>query len=70
MPGPLLSRFPHRHNADGSCDSICPVCFRTVARCEREADLQIEELLHRCDPETLAFINLARSSVAQGRAKS
>jgi hypothetical protein len=42
-----LSRheFPHRHNADGTCDSICPVCFRTVET------RRIEAFLHRCEEE-------------------
>jgi len=40
--------FPHRLNADGTYDAICPRCFRTVATCKIEADLDLEERSHRC----------------------
>jgi len=32
-------RFPHRHNRDGSHDSICISCYATVASVRNEADL-------------------------------
>jgi hypothetical protein len=41
-------RFPHRHNEDGSWDSICPKCFLTVAREELETELEAEEKAHIC----------------------
>src|ERR1700728_1552209 len=42
--------FPHRQNADGSFDSICSECFRTVATASTEAQLQAVERVHhyRC----------------------
>jgi hypothetical protein len=42
--------FPHRQNADGSFDSICSECFRTVATASTEAGLEAEERAHpdRC----------------------
>jgi hypothetical protein len=40
--------FPHRHNADGSIDSICSECFRTVASESAEAQLQAAEGTHDC----------------------
>jgi hypothetical protein len=43
-------RFPHRHNADKSYDSICPHCFLTVATTPKEADLRAVESRHVCDP--------------------
>jgi|HubBroStandDraft_4_1064222.scaffolds.fasta_scaffold1167842_1 hypothetical protein len=42
--------FPHRHNEDGSHDSICPICFATVATEPDEAKLRLRELAHHCDP--------------------
>jgi len=43
-------RFPHRHNNDGSHDSICTACLATVARREDENELLEFELSHVCDP--------------------
>ena len=43
-------RFPHRKNDDGTFDSICPVCFRTVARAHREEELTESERNHSCEP--------------------
>jgi hypothetical protein len=45
--GPLLS-FPHRHNRDGSWDSICPNCHLTIAKSETESDLHAFEQRHDC----------------------
>ena len=46
--------FSHRLNPDGSFSSICPVCFATVGREEKEADLVRAEHFHACDPDGLA----------------
>jgi hypothetical protein len=42
--------FPHRHNRNGSWDSIYVVCFATVATAVVEAELSAEEAAHVCDP--------------------
>jgi hypothetical protein len=42
-------KFPHRHNMDGSFDSICTVCLATVATVRREEQLYREESAHVCD---------------------
>lgn len=42
------ARFPHRENDDGTFDSICPVCFRTVARAPRQEELAELERIHVC----------------------
>jgi len=56
----LLQRtFPHRHNANGTYDSICTVCFATVATVRHEWELAHHESAHVCEP-----INLYR--VSQG----
>ena len=31
MAATLITYFPHRHNRDGSYDSICLKCFATVS---------------------------------------
>jgi hypothetical protein len=41
--------YPHRRNSDGTFDSICPECFRTVARVSIEVELAAAEAAHRCD---------------------
>jgi hypothetical protein len=50
-----LKAFPHRHNLDGSYDSICTRCFATVATVRKEEDLRGHEAIHRCK-----FANLCR----------
>jgi hypothetical protein len=46
----LLNHFAHRHNADGSHDSICTTCFATVAKVHNEEDLANLESAHQCEP--------------------
>lgn len=46
------SQFLHRANRDGSFDSICKECFRTVATVKCESDLNVAERDHVCDPWT------------------
>lgn len=43
-------KFPHRHNQDGSHDSICTTCLLTVASAWTEMDLVRHEVAHVCDP--------------------
>lgn len=47
---PRRASFAHRFNDDGTFDSICPQCFRTIAQTEREPDLQNAEDSHVCEP--------------------
>ena len=46
-------RFPHRHNNDGTHDSICMACLATVAKRSDESELLEYELSHVCDPVRL-----------------
>ena len=46
----LKPGFPHRHNADGTHDSICTVCFTTVATAQNDWELAAHESTHFCDP--------------------
>jgi len=50
MPRTLKPRFPHRHNADETHDSICTSCFVTVATVMNESELAGHEIAHVCDP--------------------
>ena len=45
--------FPRRPNADGTYDSICPSCYRTIARGTPEA-LSFAEESHLCSNEFLS----------------
>jgi hypothetical protein len=45
---PSTENFSHRPNDDGTYDSICRVCVRTVARGLPEARLGEAETLHNC----------------------
>jgi hypothetical protein len=50
--------FPHRKNADGSWDSICSKCFRTVATAKVERNLGDAEANHVCVPSIFADAKL------------
>jgi hypothetical protein len=50
MLTPLKPGFPHRHNANGTHDSICEACFATVAMVQNEWELAAYESAHICDP--------------------
>jgi hypothetical protein len=43
-----FQQFPHRQNNDGTFDSICPVCFRTVGSAQAEEQLAELEVQHIC----------------------
>jgi hypothetical protein len=40
--------FHHRHNSDGSYDSICSVCLITVASVRNKKELAEHEEIHAC----------------------
>lgn len=47
----VLPRFyPHRKNRDGSFDSICTMCYQTIATGSCESHLQAVEDVHMCEP--------------------
>ena len=41
--------FAHRHNHDDTWDSICRICYLTVATADTEEDLAAPEHNHDCD---------------------
>ena len=45
---PTSITFARRWNSDGSIDSICSRCFRTIASAQSEIDLQAAEQRHSC----------------------
>lgn len=58
----LRPNFPHRHNEDGSHDSICTVCLATVATVQNEWELAGHESAHVCEPVNLYRLRQSRSS--------
>jgi hypothetical protein len=52
--GKLITLYPHRHNKDGSFDSICPICFATVVFGKAEVELAQYDKKHVCDPAILS----------------
>jgi hypothetical protein len=46
-------RFPHRQNSNGTYDSICPKCYRTIDTRNVEGDLAAEERVHICCVEDI-----------------
>lgn len=56
-----MKRFVHRENQDGTWDSICSVCLKTVAMSMRtEAILATAEVPHICDPVELSRLEAIR----------
>jgi len=49
------TKFSHRHNSDGTVDSICRECFATVAKAQNESELHLQEHWHTCEPEIVAW---------------
>ncbi len=48
-----MSGFSHRPNNDGSVDSICLRCFRTIASNNKGRSIAMMESQHECDPVDL-----------------
>ncbi len=49
----LSQKFPHRHNPEGTHDSICTRCLATIATVALETDLARHESGHVCRPMDL-----------------
>jgi hypothetical protein len=62
-PEKPVFKFPHKENRDGSYDSICPVCFETVATVQNEFELMAHEAKHVCR-EFLLSVNSSHHSHA------
>lgn len=54
--------YPHRHNSDGTHDSICPICYLTIANSENEADLKLVEDQHEC-PYVVSSVPILRNQL-------
>jgi hypothetical protein len=63
-PSPYSLKFQHRNNKDGTCDSICLRCYRTVASTRQEQWLAHEESIHTC---TLLDLHAWMSERARAR---
>jgi hypothetical protein len=48
--GSSADQYAHRRNFDGTLDSICKLCYLTVARAYSEGDLSPLEIRHICQP--------------------
>jgi hypothetical protein len=58
---PDMMSFSHRHNQDGTVDSICRQCFITVATSQCELELASQELRHICNPGLVELYNQDRA---------
>lgn len=45
-----VKQFAHRLNRDSSFDSICCTCYKTIGHRDIEAELEIDEKKHVCQP--------------------
>jgi hypothetical protein len=48
MTGTSVRTYPHRKNADGTWESICSDCLRTIAKVKDETDLEVIDRIHDC----------------------
>jgi len=64
---PQRVSFAHRRNDDGSFDSICPRCFRTIAQSASEPDLQNAEDSHVCNPSIVEHYRELSKAVSDYR---
>ncbi|HEX4577713.1 MAG TPA: hypothetical protein VH117_10200 [Edaphobacter sp.] len=55
--------FPRRLHVDGSFNSICPRCFRTVARRKNRRELDTEEKRHICLEPDLEMVRVAKEEI-------
>jgi hypothetical protein len=61
---PHSLNFQHRSYKDGTCDSVCLCCYRTVASTRQEPWLAHEESVHTC---TLLDLHAWMSDRARAR---
>jgi hypothetical protein len=67
----LKPGFSHRHDANGSHDSVCTRCYVTVATAQNESELASHESAHICDEWDLyRFSQGARMPLDAGSAFS
>jgi hypothetical protein len=59
--------FTHRFNPDGTYDSICRNCFRTVGHAKAERALVPEEGTHVCNMVDLLWIGQIREPSAESQ---
>jgi hypothetical protein len=52
-----LSGYKYHHNSDGSFDSICPRCFRTIASGNSIEAIATVEAQHQCSEEDVAVFD-------------
>jgi hypothetical protein len=45
-----LVSFARRQNHDSSIDSICTMCYQTIASADNMSGLAAAERIHSCDP--------------------
>ena len=63
MIEPSKPRFAHRPLPDGSVDSVCLMCFRTIATTEDMMHREFLELTHMCTELELYELQLLARSV-------
>ena len=62
--------FAHRHNPDGTCETICSRCFQTIATVRDEAEFPTIEREHVCNPlllERFERLNFQRGLCGMNR---
>lgn len=64
---PAGMNFAHRSNRNGTTDSICRRCFATVATATWEAELDVAERGHACEPWTLQGVKKPVEPVGRPR---
>jgi hypothetical protein len=62
IPEPRERFFRRRLNLDGTCDSICLNCFKTIATTSDEEELDTFNRQHVCDPFLVAKFKMIRKT--------
>jgi hypothetical protein len=55
--------YSYRNNQDGTVDSICRCCFRTVGTAHNEEALFASELTHRCSEDNIRHFEREKNSL-------
>jgi hypothetical protein len=69
MADKLIAFYPHRHNKDGSYDSICLTCFATVSTARTEPELVAHDIKHICEPWNISQRLFDRTLLAKLKLK-
>jgi hypothetical protein len=54
-PSVKVPPFLRHSQPDGTIDSICPICYRPIARSRNKKTVVLKEKIHICSVDDLSF---------------